>query len=410
MVLPTVSSSRKKNNVGVVSLVGILLLVLVLLWWVRFESESLIQHFVEEPTNATTSSSSVDQACIDLASTSVVEAEQLLSKHKRISDVSTAPMEKIQPPFHFGSTWPADKVIWHLSGDITNYNLIAQLPSSNDGTRVAFDMGANQGFYTYYLATLGFEVHSFEINGKNFWSLQHGQLFNAKDVSDRVHLYKLGLSNKVERMAAFGNGYDGFLKSADPGEDEGNTILSVTFDCLAHRLKLDLSKVDFVKIDVEGFEIAVLQGALQSLLGPNARVGALLAEIGPNRWERAGVQTEQGVEALQTIASKFKYSYIMIRHDQKCPEVLVKEGLLADENTITILTTTLYKIAQSEWSNLISKMSQENSDCIFWFAKQGPQPSASLANCPRVWKLNELSKKKSSVDTVVWKYLCTRAF
>jgi hypothetical protein len=172
----------------------------------------------------------VDQACNDLASTSIAKAERLLAKHMRVNDVSSAPMEKIQPTFHFGSQLNASKVVYHISGDFANYNLIEQLPSSNGGTRLAFDVGANQGFYTYYLATLGFEVHSFEINGKNFWSLQHGQLFNPKDVSDRVQLYQLGLSNKAERMATSGNNYNVFLTSVDLGEDAKSAILSVSFD------------------------------------------------------------------------------------------------------------------------------------------------------------------------------------
>ena len=44
-------------------------------------------------------------------------------------------------------------------------------------------------------------------------------------------------------------------------------LLGVTFDCFAHHMQdtLDISNVAFVKLDVEGFEIAVLKGAQNSL-------------------------------------------------------------------------------------------------------------------------------------------------
>ena len=72
--------------------------------------------------------------------------------------------------------------------------------------------------------------------------------------------------------------YEGFLKEGD-----GGPILGVTFDCFAHHMQdtLDISNVAFVKLDVEGFEIAVLKGAQNSLFKHGySKVGGMAADGG----------------------------------------------------------------------------------------------------------------------------------
>ena len=111
---------------------------------------------------------------------------------------------------------------------------------------MAIDFGANQGFYTYYLAALGMQVHSFEINVDNFKSLQHGAEFNSKEVSDRVHLYPVGIGAKNARFGMEGNLYEGFLS-----EGKG-PILGATFDCFAHHTKdtIDLGEISLQNLSL----------------------------------------------------------------------------------------------------------------------------------------------------------------
>ena len=52
-----------------------------------------------------------------------------------------------------------------MEGDRDNFQLIKEVLRDQEGG-LAIDFGANQGFYTYYLASLGMQVHSFEINQK----------------------------------------------------------------------------------------------------------------------------------------------------------------------------------------------------------------------------------------------------
>ncbi len=165
-----------------------------------------------------------------------------------------------------------------MLGDKPHFDLIKELLQDKPKGGLTLDIGANQGFYTYYLAALGMEVHAFEIFQPNYVALYHGAEFNPREISERVHVYPVGLSSYNGRMRMGGSQYEGHLK-----KEGGGPILTVSFDCFAyHNLKnlgsKLISDVAFVKLDVEGFEIAVLQGAKKSLFGKKGNVGGMLME------------------------------------------------------------------------------------------------------------------------------------
>ena len=146
-------------------------------------------------------------------------------------------------------------------------------------------------------------------------------------------------------------------------------------DCFFHHTSptLDWSNhgVAFVKIDVEGFEIAVLKGAKNSLFrqGENEKVGALIMEVGPDRWGRSGIDLETGVREMMDLATHFRNSYIILRGDKNCPWSLA-EDTLADKNPRTLDTNKqqMYKVATNEeWKNLLHKMETNGSDCNFFY-------------------------------------------
>lgn len=78
---------------------------------------------------------------------------------------------------------------------------------------IAFDVGANRGLYTWYIASLGFEVHAFEINARNFMLLEHGALFNEKKVADRTRMYQMGLSDAEGRVGMQDTEFRGYLSN-----------------------------------------------------------------------------------------------------------------------------------------------------------------------------------------------------
>ncbi|KAL3942680.1 MAG: hypothetical protein SGBAC_003164 [Bacillariaceae sp.] len=287
-------------------------------------------------------------------------------------DVKSGPSpDSVTPSFQVGSLL-ANKVMYHMLGDVAHFELIKEFLEGKEGG-LTLDIGANQGFYTYYLAALGMEVHAFEIGEDNFVALQHGAEFNPKEVAERAHIYPVGLGTQTGRMSMGGSTYDGHLRGV-VGLDQG-TIQTTSLDCFAYHnirnLGNDLiSNVAFVKIDVEGFEIAVLQGARKSLFGPKGHIGGLIMEVGPSRWNRAFVSFTTGVKEMKDLAGHFQQSYILIRTSgsfiKSCPQTLVN-GAIKDKDPRVMEGVEMYKIEMDEWEPVLKSLNEIEGDCNFWY-------------------------------------------
>ena len=275
--------------------------------------------------------------------------------------------EIMSPAFKVGSYLGA-KVTNHMKDDWTTFQLIKSALIGEEGG-LTFDFGANQGFFTYFLATIGMQVHSFEINEMNFRALQHGAEFNPKEVVERVHLYPVGMGKRNARFSMKGFDYSGFIH-----EGQGGPILGVTFDCFAHHMngELDISETKLVKLDVEGFEMAVLRGMQNSLFAPGTKnVKAMVMEVGPDRWKRASIDLNGGIEDMRNLSRHFKKSFVLIRGDRQCPTSLT-EGVLSD-NTPDALEqknsgeVMKFAVKMDEWAPLLTRMEKNRLDCNFWY-------------------------------------------
>ncbi|NVE93689.1 FkbM family methyltransferase [Altererythrobacter lutimaris] len=126
---------------------------------------------------------------------------------------------------------------------------------------IALDIGANRGVYSYKLAEICSRVIAFEPNPRIAGALKALKREN-------VEVREIALSNAPgeAQLTIPASEHDhGFatMRSDAFQQVEHDTITIPT----ARLDDLELPKVDFVKIDVEGFEEQVLEGAMAKLAG-----------------------------------------------------------------------------------------------------------------------------------------------
>jgi FkbM family methyltransferase len=122
------------------------------------------------------------------------------------------------------------------------------------------DVGANVGVYTILAAGVaGSQVLSFEPIPSTFFNLKRNVTYN--NLQDKVELYNLGVGDKEETLV-FSNTMDAVNRVIiDPNFQGSTSRISVNSldNILTER------KISFLKIDVEGFEANVINGASKTL-------------------------------------------------------------------------------------------------------------------------------------------------
>jgi FkbM family methyltransferase len=161
--------------------------------------------------------------------------------------------------------------------------------------QVFVDVGANVGGYSVRAAAKGMKVYSFEPNPDNLGLLKKNAEINHVPLDALP--FALGPNNGQARLILNG----GLSKIS---KDEGITVEMRTLDSFA------LPAVDVVKIDVESFELEVLQGAKETL---RAHHPAMMVEM--HDW--AGAKKEAALFALlNELGYDFQYldKYSQGRH------------------------------------------------------------------------------------------------
>lgn len=134
---------------------------------------------------------------------------------------------------------------------------------------ILFDVGANVGHYSIILKELFGEkatIHSFEPSHKTFQKLQ----LNIGDKT-RINLYNFGFGNENAKTVLFSNSDESGLASVykrkldhfniNMNQSEEIEIKTLDSFCEEHKIE----RINFLKLDVEGHEKKVLDGASKIL-------------------------------------------------------------------------------------------------------------------------------------------------
>lgn len=144
--------------------------------------------------------------------------------------------------------------------------------------RVALDIGAHVGLWSMHLVKVFNAVHAFEPVS---W---HRECFMKNVVGATLHPIALGNTNGMANLAY-------------TSENTGMTHIDSTGPVSTEIRRLDefaITDIDFIKIDVEGYELFVLEGALETIKKCKP---IMCIEQKPHSWY--GLDQHAGVEFLE---------------------------------------------------------------------------------------------------------------
>lgn len=120
------------------------------------------------------------------------------------------------------------------------------------------DIGANIGYYSLYLSPLVRKVFAFEPDNRNFGGLQD----NISSVANIEHV-PLAVSNK-DGVVYLNVSNDGAVSSICAESERGSiAVEALTVDQFL--IQHPKSRVGLIKIDIEGHDVAALEGARQTV-------------------------------------------------------------------------------------------------------------------------------------------------
>lgn len=167
-----------------------------------------------------------------------------------------------------------------------------------------FDIGANAGYYTLHFAKQYpkiKQVHAFEPVPKTFQALLKNITTNK--LQPKIVANNLALGQKMGEVNFFVPNFSGScaasIKNLHP--EESNTEVCTTMTTLDEYCnQRRITKIDLIKIDVEGAEFFVLEGAIKTL---EKFKPTLFIEI-LRKWSR-----KFGVDPNQTISKLLNLGY-----------------------------------------------------------------------------------------------------
>ena len=165
---------------------------------------------------------------------------------------------------------------------------LARKPGEN---RTAVDIGANVGAFTCYIASLGpHTVHAFEPIPETFCRFKNNLKSNGFLSRCRLNCMAVGLGRdlvtfRIQEASPATNRMA--MASETRGSEASSTQVIAAIDLDGYCQSQGVEFIDFLKVDVEGMEPYVLQGA-RALLRER-KIAAILIEICPANLRAVGL-------------------------------------------------------------------------------------------------------------------------
>jgi FkbM family methyltransferase len=173
------------------------------------------------------------------------------------------------------------------------YNLQQMLQPGD----VFFDVGANFGYYSIVLAARlnkQCTIHAFEPNPPTLARLRHHVEING--LEDVVQLHDFALSDQAGTAALASKENNSGATNVVAADADSTLVRITTLDAFCDEQRL--TRLDAMKIDVEGFEERVLLGGRQTL---SRWRPMLLLELEPARLHDKQTSVERVVRLLQEL-------------------------------------------------------------------------------------------------------------
>lgn len=154
---------------------------------------------------------------------------------------------------------------------------------------VAFDIGANVGAFSCLIASSGHSVHSFEPIPETFCRLKNNVKSNGLLDRCRLNCLAVGRGRELVTFHIQENSPATnhiVVRGEEPNGKASSTQIVAVIDLDGYCQSQNVESIDFLKIDVEGMEPYVLQGACALL--KERKIAAMLIEICPGNLRAVG--------------------------------------------------------------------------------------------------------------------------
>jgi FkbM family methyltransferase len=191
----------------------------------------------------------------------------------------------------FQSMW----IMYNYFVDWEEFNLIKNYVKSDN---TLFDIGTNMGFYTIWMSQFigKGKIHAFEPDSGNFERLQKNIALNY--LQNQVTINQSAASDK-DGIVSFTSGLDGENHIADSTLKNTVPIQSQKIDSYIQQHSIT-SSIAYMKVDVEGFEYAVLKGSETALR--TKQIDIIQLEI-----NKTIVNSEKNIEDLLDLINEYQY-------------------------------------------------------------------------------------------------------